>query len=412
MALAARKKLMPKSAILVKKYQRPIRFGFISFVTLLCIVFLLHTPPQHIQKTGNDFTRVSNNLVPIDPQTLAKPHADKVQKVRYPDNDGTREKAAFVTLARNSDLWDLVSSIRHVEDRFNRRFHYDWVFLNDKPFDEEFIRVTSALVSGTTKYGIIPKEHWSVPDWIDEEKARVAREDMVAKKVIYGESVPYRHMCRFESGFFFQHELMKDYEYYWRVEPEISFFCDIHYDVFKFMKLNKKKYGFILSLTEYEETIPTLWKTTKQFMKEHPQHIAKNNLMEFISDDNGDNYNGCHFWSNFEIGSLDFWRSEAYQDYFKHLDKEGGFFYERWGDAPIHSIAAALFLDKSELHFFDGIGYNHPGFTSCPAEENIRVQNQCACDPSDDTTWMDYFVCTRKYFDAQKLSLPPGVKEI
>lgn len=36
--------------------------------------------------------------------------------------------------------------------------------------------------------------------------------------------------------------------------------------------------------------------------------------------------------SNFEIARIDFWRSEAYRAYFDHLDKSGGFFYERWGD--------------------------------------------------------------------------------
>ncbi|SCU95106.1 LANO_0E09296g1_1 [Lachancea nothofagi CBS 11611] len=416
MAPSTRKKLTPKSAILVKKYQRPIRIVFVSVVATLCLLFLLHTPPsRHAgleSKTGEKHSSIANNITPIDPQTLQKPHADKVQKVEYPVNDGKREKAAFVTLARNSDLWELASSIRHVEDRFNRRFHYDWVFLNDKPFDDEFIRVTSALTSGKTKYGHISPKHWSVPDWIDEDKAAKGRQKMIDDKVIYGDSVPYRHMCRFESGFFFQNELLNDYEYYWRVEPEIRLFCDIHYDVFKFMRLNKKKYGFILSMSEYEQTIPTLWKTTKEFIKKYPKYVKENNLMDFISDDQGETYNMCHFWSNFEIGSLDFWRSDAYQAYFNYLDQAGGFFYERWGDAPVHSIAAALFLDKSEVHFFDGVGYYHPNFYSCPAEENIRIQNQCVCNPADDNTWWDYFFCTRKYFEAQKFPLPPGVKEV
>jgi alpha 1,2-mannosyltransferase len=35
---------------------------------------------------------------------------------------------------------------------------------------------------------------------IDEEKASAAREEMIRKKVIYGFSVPYRNMCRFNSG--------------------------------------------------------------------------------------------------------------------------------------------------------------------------------------------------------------------
>jgi alpha 1,2-mannosyltransferase len=114
--------------------------------------------------------------------------------------------------------------------------------------------------------------------------------------------------------------------------------------------------GWTLSLYEYEMTIPTLWSETKKFIQEHPEHIHKNNALEWMSDNGGESYNLCHFWSNFEIGDLNFWRSDAYMDYFNHLEKAGGFYYERWGDAPVHSIAAALFLDKNEIHWFQDIG--------------------------------------------------------
>jgi len=211
--------------------------------------------------------------------------------------DGPRMNATFVTLARNSDIWEIARSIRQVEDRFNRKYHYDWVFLNDKPFDEQFKKVTKSLVSGTTHYGEIPKEHWSFPEHIDQDKARKVREDMAQRKIIYGDSVSYRHMCRFESGFFFRQELMLNYEWYWRVEPSIELYCDIDYDAFKFMADNKKKYSFVLSLYEYVETIPTLWDSTKKFIKAHPEHISEDNSMGFLSDDGGESYNHCHMVS-------------------------------------------------------------------------------------------------------------------
>ena len=206
--------------------------------------------------------------------------------------------ATFVTLARNGDLWELVKSIRHVEDRFNRNYHYDWVFLNNDEFDDEFKKVTSALVSGTTHYGLIPQDHWSFPDFIDQEKAAAVREDMKARKIIYGDSISYRHMCRYESGFFFRHELMNKFEWYWRVEPSVELFCDISYDPFKYMVDNKKKYSFVLSLYEYAETIPTLWDSAKMFIKRHPEHIAEGNSLAWVSEDGGDTYNHCHFVSS------------------------------------------------------------------------------------------------------------------
>ena len=209
----------------------------------------------------------------------------------------TRMNATFVTLARNSDLWDIADSIRNVEDRFNRNYHYDWVFLNDKEFDENFIKVTTALVSGTTHYGKIPKEHWSFPDFIDQDKAKKVREDMAQRKIIYGDSVSYRHMCRFESGFFFRQPLMQNYEWYWRVEPSIKLYCDIGFDPFRVMVENKKKYSFVISLYEYAETIPTIWDSAKKFMEKFPEHIPEGNSLKWLSDDDGKTYNHCHFVS-------------------------------------------------------------------------------------------------------------------
>ena len=104
-------------------------------------------------------------------------------------------------------------------------------------------------------------------------------------------------------------------------------------------------------------------------------------------------------WSNFEIADLDFWRSEAYQKLFDYLESKGGFYYEvsepftcsapvlshlsqRWGDAPIHSIAAGLFASKDQLHFFRDIGYKHEFFQHCPSGKEWE-KGKCSCDPND-----------------------------
>ncbi|KAK9897839.1 glycosyltransferase family 15 protein [Cystobasidium minutum MCA 4210] len=293
-----------------------------------------------------------------------------------------RAKAAFVVLARNSDLWSIMESIRFMEDRFNRKFNYPYVFLNDVPFDDNFKKYTSGIISGKAEYGLIPKSQWKDHgDWIDEEKATKAREEMAKNNVIYGDSVPYREMCRYQSGFFFRHPLLDKYEYYWRIEPNVKYFCDLDYDPFLFMQDNKMEYGFTISIYEYIETIPTLWDTVKKFMKEYPQHIPAQNAMPFLSDDGGETYNRCHFWSNFEIGSLGLWRSQAYLDFFEYLDKAGGFFYERWGDAPVHSIAAALFLPFEKIHYFYDIGYRHEPFQHCPRGDVHK--DRCYCNDAE-----------------------------
>ncbi|ODQ64661.1 glycosyl transferase [Nadsonia fulvescens var. elongata DSM 6958] len=311
--------------------------------------------------------------------------------------DYVKANATLVTLARNNDLWGIVQSIKDVETRFNRVYKYDWVFLNDEEFNSEFMDVTRSMISGNVKFGKIPKEHWGFPDWIDQEKSSDERIRLEEENVIYGGSLSYRHMCRFESGFFFDHPLLQEYRYYWRIEPDIRLYCDINYDIIKYMEDNNKTYGWTLSLIEFEKTIPTLWNTTKDFIASHPQYLAQDNLLDFISKDDGQTYNLCHFWSNFEIADMDFWRSEIYREYFNHLDRAGGFFYERWGDAPVHSIAASLFLPKNKIHHFEDIGYYHMPFGNCPTDKATQDANNCACE-SDNFSWTKNS-CTPRFYN-------------
>ncbi|KAJ8589591.1 glycosyltransferase family 15 protein [Rhizopogon salebrosus TDB-379] len=267
-----------------------------------------------------------------------------------------------------------------MEAKFNRNFKYPWVFLNDEPFSVDFKRRVSVLTEADVSFGVVPRESWVQPDWIDEQRAQEGRNSLVRQGVIYGGD--YRNMCRFNSGFFFRHELLTPFKYYWRVEPNVRYYCDLDYDPFLYMQDHDKIYGFTISMPEWEATIPTLWSTVKNFISEYPQYVSPDNAMDFISDNAGETYNMCHFWSNFEIADMDFWRSEAYMKFFEYLEATGGFYYERWGDAPVHSIAAALFAPKSQLHFFKDIGYKHAEFGRCPQGKQWR-EGHCSCDSNN-----------------------------
>ena len=41
-------------------------------------------------------------------------------------------------LARNGDLDGVITSVKQMEDRFNKKFQYPYVFLNEQPFEESF----------------------------------------------------------------------------------------------------------------------------------------------------------------------------------------------------------------------------------------------------------------------------------
>ncbi len=118
--------------------------------------------------------------------------------------DRENANATFVFLCRNDDINGVVSSVQQVEDRFNRRHQYPWVFLNEEPFTEEFktciyllnpsiflfkfisYRRVRVLTDAPIHFGLIPPEHWYQPEWIDENLARLGRLRMMGQGIIYG----------------------------------------------------------------------------------------------------------------------------------------------------------------------------------------------------------------------------------
>ncbi|KAI9477013.1 nucleotide-diphospho-sugar transferase [Coemansia mojavensis] len=308
--------------------------------------------------------------------------------------------AALVALVRNSDLFGLRKTIRQIEDRFNARHNYPYIFVNDVEFTDEFKHGVRDLTRAQVHFGTLDNDSWKVPEWIDPEQYALVKK---TAQYPHGEKDSYRKMCRFQSGYLHHHPLLRNLDYYWRIEPDVEYYCDMGYDPFVFMKEHGIKYGWNIAMTEFMATVPTLWNTTVQFVSEHPEFIAHDSLWQWMVDEQG-RYNGCHFWSNFEIVDLSFYRSKEYQMFFEHLDKAGGFFYERWGDAPVHSIAASLFLNASQVHYFSDIGYFHPSVLTCPS--NARTRGSCVCDSSK--SFVQNGLCTARFLQVKQAVISPN----
>jgi mannosyltransferase len=281
-----------------------------------------------------------------------------------PDNPNSdRINATLLSLVRNSELPQLIQSMKDLERTWNHKFNYPWTFINDVPFTEEFKRETRKHSKAEIKYEIIPKEHWDIPSWINKDMMKESAKLLEEQNVQYAGLESYHQMCRWNSGLFYKHPALLDMQYYWRVEPNVHFFCDVDYDVFRYMRDNNKTYGFTVNLYDSPESISGLWPETIKFLAENKHKQAQPNAMKWLTDKDrrpdhnrkANGYSTCHFWSNFEIADMSFWRSPEYEAYFEHLDRAGGFFYERWGDAPVHSIGLiVLHHAEAKLTFFIG----------------------------------------------------------
>ncbi|CAA7265492.1 unnamed protein product [Cyclocybe aegerita] len=306
--------------------------------------------------------------------------------------------ATFFLVATEKELATAQMTIREIEDRFNRRYHYPYVILGQVEFTADFKKRISNLTPSKVEFGVIPKEHWFQPTFIDEAKAKAARVEMERRHIPFGGSVPFRNLNRYQTGLFFEHSLMQQYKC-----PGARFTCDVNFDPFTFMEENNKTFAFSLTFPEYDAaTIPTLWETAQG-----TPILELNSLNEV--------------WKNFAIANMDFWRSAAFTAFFQHMDRSGGFHYDvpplfpidhvvrvnwpslsvvlqRWTNGPVLTIALALLAPRDQIHFFDEIGYHFQPFERCPLKEENWVKGRCSCDPKHSNDYK-YFSC-KKNWDA------------
>ena len=164
-----------------------------------------------------------------------------------------------------------------------------------------------------------------------------------------GHPIGYRHMCRFHSKLVYEQPIMSHLEYYWRLDDDSSITRPITYDIFQFMAKNNYLYGYNYIWNEKPRCVYKLYEYTEQ-------HINKHNITTTFF---GNWTEGSIFYNNFEVSALSLWTSTFYKDYIDYIDRLGGIYYYRWGDAPIKSIAVSMFAPKTQIHMFRDIGYHH-----------------------------------------------------
>ncbi|KAL6948753.1 hypothetical protein ACO0QE_001226 [Hanseniaspora vineae] len=344
----------------------------------------------------------------------------------------------------NSELEDVLKTMESLELKFNQWFQYPYVFLNDEPFTQEFKDAVQQHTLSKVEFGVIPSDNWDFPEHLesktsDQKSSKNVQfesnfEDQEDRGILYGGMKSYHKMCRFYSGFFYKHPLVQQYEWYWRIEPDVRFFCTTTYDPFYEMQKHKKRYGLFKHtqafLKNYKKNVDssfevgTLWPmfvdSYKQYDGDADQKFGDTKVLDIfvnrqeevdeelsryvekeyylknyepdasqvqerikehgigsiirqgfikpeIFEDKFDKqeYNLCHFWSNFEISRVDTFDNPIYNAYFQYLDNLGGFYQERWGDAVVHTLGVAM-LNREDIHYFRDMGYQHSTLAHCP----------------------------------------------
>jgi alpha 1,2-mannosyltransferase len=251
------------------------------------------------------------------------------------------------------DILDLKFSLASLDKNFNNQFKYPIVLFHEN-LDDATIKEICGLTSSILQF---EKVIFKIPDFLNKKEI---------PESYLGFSIGYRHMCRFFSGIFFNHPALEAYDWYWRLDTDSYLLRKIKYDVFSFMSQKHYEYGYITMPQEHPEVIKGFWEFTKKYIQENK--IQPTFLEKFM--DHG-SWDRRHYSTNFEISNFNFWRTEPYKSYFNAIDRFGGIYNYRWGDAPIHSLAIYMFMPKYKTHKFNDVSYCHQNFINLPSTPKI-----------------------------------------
>ena len=158
-----------------------------------------------------------------------------------------------------------------------------------------------------------------------------------------GFSMGYRHMCRFFSGELYAYSVLKNYDYYLRLDTDSYIHTPLNYDIFEWAKDNECYYGYISPAVQKDnlKVIEGLWDKVNEMIPDN-----------FIQE-------GMMFYTNFELGKIDWFLTSEYMRFYNELDETGGFYTKRWGDAPIKFLGIHLLMEPKHIIPVQGFTYQH-----------------------------------------------------
>ncbi|KAK1961696.1 glycolipid 2-alpha-mannosyltransferase [Colletotrichum sublineola] len=192
-------------------------------------------------------------------------------------------RAAFVALVAEDQLGQMVESVAQLEQRFNNKYRYDWVFFSLQELSEDFKDATSNTTAGTVTYNLVTQQQssGSRPGELSRFDAGL-RVDADTTQVQVS-----HHRRRWSAGPFAQEKRLQAYDWFWMVEPGTQFMCDINFDVFRLMRDHGITYGFNEMPSQGEEHSKLLWQSTKSFMAKHPELVRPTADITWILTDDG-----------------------------------------------------------------------------------------------------------------------------
>jgi hypothetical protein len=169
-------------------------------------------------------------------------------------------------------------------------------------------------------------------------------------------TIGYRHMCQLFFSEIFQY--LQKYDWYMRLDTDSFIESPIDYNLFHYLEINNKLYGYTAELAE--------WPPVVIGMGEFFINLAQNQNLKtkfFNKLIENERYNLRQIYNNFEIIKLSYIRSEPVQLLIKKINESGNIYIKRWGDSPLRTFILSLTVDNTQIHKFNNFDYTHDAYS-------------------------------------------------
>ena len=247
-----------------------------------------------------------------------------------------KPKAAIILLIQRKSIPIFDRSVRLLDANFNDVYRYPIILFHEENMqDASHRQQLQAMTNASLFFQLV---RFDIPDFINRSA--------VPFRLCF-KTVGYRHMCRFQAKTVYEQPILAGLDYVLRLDDDSYIYRPIGYDIFRLMRDRKIQYGFTTVVSDYGPCVVGLWPAIVSYMKE------RNIKSQFRWP------RGRIYWNNFEISDMSVWRSPEYRDYIEYIDRLGGIYYHRWGDATIKTAAVTLFVPKDRTYHFKDIAYKH-----------------------------------------------------
>lgn len=177
----------------------------------------------------------------------------------------------------------------------------------------------------------------------------------------------YCWMNRFRTLDMYQHDALRDFNYFVQLDTDLYVEKPLPYDPIKIMAMKAAVFGF-----KYSNIRGAVKDCNEGLHKAVDEYFTRSNVKRVYIPPLGAQYQG-----NFNIGDLNFLRSEIYLKFARFINDElTGVYTSRWGDQLYLPLVIGAYFPKERLNIFSDL--HDEGYLvhkSKSLGQNLRKQN-------------------------------------